>query len=191
MEANCYLAYDEKSKKALIVDPGDEADFIISKILALQIEPIAQIATHGHFDHIMAAFELGLAFKIPFLANLNDGVLVKRASFSASRFTHSPVMPVPKIDKNFSSGDAISFGKESLIVIETPGHTPGGICLYSKKDKVLFSGDLIFAGGGEGRSDFSYSEPKLLKASIKKVLSLPKETTVYPGHGQEFLLGKW
>lgn len=191
MGANCYLVYDENSKKAIIIDPGDEADFVIGKILGLRLKPIAQIATHGHFDHIMAVFELGLAFKVPFFASLNDEVLIKKAAFSARRFTHSPLMPISKIGRYLGGGDMIKFGGESLKIIETPGHTPGGICLYSKKAKVVFSGDLIFEEGGLARSDFSYSYPLQLKASIKKVLSLPKNTMVYPGHGQEFLLGKW
>ena len=75
-------------------------------------------------------------------------------------------------------------------MIETPGHTPGSICFYSKSDQVLFTGDTIFADGGVGRTDFSYSNPAELKTSLTKIFKLQEETTIYPGHGRESTVGE-
>lgn len=182
LQTNCYLYWDEKSQKAIIIDPGDDGDFIAQKILSLKLKPLLIIATHGHFDHILAVTELKLAFNIPFLINRADLFLLNRASRTAQFFIGVKPDPSLPADRFIKEGDIVKFGKEGLKVIETPGHTPGGISLYKKG--ILFSGDTIFSDG-YGRTDFSYASRSDLEKSIKKILKLPPETIIYPGHGQE------
>jgi len=182
---NCYLVWDEESSEAVIIDPGDDADYIIRRVGDFNLFPQFILATHGHFDHVLGVTELKLALNIPFLIHQKDLFLLKRAEKTAKFFTEVGKEPVLPPDKFIKEGDKIVFGKESLKVIETPGHTPGSVSFYSSG--FLFSGDLIFAGG-VGRTDFAYSSKEKLQKSIKKVLKLPKTTTIYPGHGQSLII---
>lgn len=186
LAANCYLAVCEKTNKVAIIDPGDDGEFIIQKILDLKLKPEFMAATHGHFDHILAATELKLAFGIPFYLHQKDLSILKRTRRTAEYFLGISVDPPPKVDKFIKEGDILRFGKEKLAVMETPGHTPGGICLYSNLGGVLFSGDTLFASGGIGRTDLGGSSLENLISSIKtQLFILPEETLVYPGHGEE------
>jgi len=183
LATNCYLVYDEKKQETIIIDPADEGTFIIQTILDLKLKPKLIIATHAHFDHILAVTELKLALNIPFLMHKNDLPLLKRLGRSTKFFTGLEADPIPKVDKFIKEDDEISFGKEKLSVIETPGHTPGGISLFSSG--VLFSGDTLFKNG-VGRTDFSYASREQIISSIKaKLFHLPDKTQVYPGHGEE------
>lgn len=189
LRSNCYLLFDDQSDKGLIIDPGDNADSIQNIISVLEIKPVALIATHGHFDHILAVNELKLAYQIPFLMNQNDQFLLSRMRSSAEHFTGYDPGPAPVIDLYLNKSEAFLRNDFSLEVLETPGHTPGCVCLYQKKEKLLFSGDTIFENGIIGRSDFSYSSPETLKDSIKKLKKLSNDVKVYSGHGGDFLLG--
>ncbi|OGD62762.1 hypothetical protein A2160_04830 [Candidatus Beckwithbacteria bacterium RBG_13_42_9] len=191
LQTNCFLAVDQETDEALIIDSGDDAELIIQKIQDERIKPVGIVATHGHFDHCLAVLELRLAFSIPFYLHQNDLALLKRMSSSARHFLGIEVGPAPKVDRFIKAGDNLSFGKESFEVIETFGHTPGSISLYSQPNKVIFVGDTIFADGGVGRTDFSYSNEADLNKSIKKLLKLPAETLVYTGHGEETTIGEW
>ena len=184
MAANCYLVYEEEGK-ALIIDPGDEAEFISRVILEKGLAPQRIIATHGHFDHLLAANELKLAFDIPFLASKKDSFLISRIPILAKKYLGEAALPL-KIDSNIKEGDKIRVGKYVFEVIETPGHTPGSLCLLAMREKVLFGGDLIFKDGSVGRYDFGYSDKEVLKISVAKILKLPGDTTIYPGHSEEF-----
>lgn len=188
LQTNCYLIWDQATKKAIIIDPGDDADFIIRKIQDFRLKPVLIIATHGHFDHVLAVTELKLAFQIPFLIHQADLFLLKRTRETACYFTSAEADPSLPPDKFIREGDLIKFDKEKLKVIETPGHTPGSICLYQKG--ILFSGDTIFAQG-VGRTDFAYSSSKELKKSLQKLFKLPAKTKVYPGHGTETTVEKF
>jgi len=182
LDTNCYLAWCPKTQEAVIIDPADEGNYISEKILQKNLKPKAIIATHGHFDHVLAITELKLAFNIPFYMNKKDQSFLDRIEKTTEYFAHFRSDPPPKVDVFLKDKDTVSFGRQKLQVIETPGHTPGGISLYSKG--VLFSGDTLFAKG-VGRTDFSYSSSNDLKKSIKKLLKLPPKTKVYPGHGPE------
>jgi hydroxyacylglutathione hydrolase len=187
LATNCYLVWEEKNKQTLIIDPGDSADYLSDKILGLGLKPKAIIATHGHFDHVLAALELKLAFKIPFLINKKDTFILKYLAKSAKfwlNLKNEPANPPPEIDQNPKDGTRIKLGKNILKVLATPGHTPGGISLYSPSQGLLFSGDTLFANGW-GRTDLPGGSEKELLKSLKKLFKLPGKTRVFPGHGPE------
>ena len=188
LATNCYLVFDSDDRSGLIIDPGDEANFISEKILQLNFKPVAIIATHGHFDHILAARELQLAFQIPFLIHQEDEKIVNYMSQSAQWWLKREIIEQPpKIDEYLIEGQTVSFGSEQLTVFHAPGHTPGSICLYSKKEKILFSGDVIFKDG-IGRTDLPYSSPLAMEKSLKKIRQKLSSFIVYPGHGEKFYL---
>lgn len=182
LQTNCYLVFDKETRKAVIIDPGDDVEFITQKIKDLDLEPQFILVTHGHFDHILGVLELKLTFKIPFLAHKKDEFLIKRASKTADYFVKGESNLTPKIDKYIKEGDQIVFGKKGeLRVVETPGHSPGGVVFLT--EGVCFSGDTLFKQA-IGRTDYSYGSSKDLLESLKKIFKLPKETIIYPGHGE-------
>jgi len=189
LQTNCYLVYDQKSRKTVIIDPGDDADFIIQRIKDLELKSEFILATHGHFDHVLAALELKLAFKIPFLIHKDDLFLVKRAVRTADYFVGDTQGFNPYPDKFIKEKDIISIGKNlQLKVIATPGHSPGGVSFYSRG--VLFSGDTLFYNSF-GRTDYNYGSLTDLKKSIKeKLFKLPDKTVVYSGHGPQTTIGQ-
>lgn len=200
LQTNCYLVWDEKSGEGIIIDPGDDGDYIVRRVQDLEIKPHLIVATHGHFDHVLAATELKLAFQISFLMHRADLPVLKKIQSSARYWLGIKVDPPPTVDRFIKEGDWVEFGQEKLKVIESPGHSPGGVVLYANQARVkdsepgseensdekfiLFSGDTLFKQG-VGRTDLSYSSEKDLMKSLKKLLKLPPETVVYPGHGPE------
>lgn len=196
LQTNCYLVYDPISKDAIVIDPADEASFIAEKIQHYNLTLTAIVATHGHFDHALAAGELQLIFPTaPFYMHKSDTFLLKQLNDSASfwlGYKHS--MPPPTIINSIVNNDSISVGNYKLKIVHSPGHTPGSICLYTiyhtdkTKYSVLFSGDTLFRQA-IGRYDFSYSDKKKLDHSLSLLFKLPPETTVYPGHGEETTIG--
>jgi len=183
MQSNCYLL--EKDGKALLIDPGDTADFLLEKIQTMRLELVGIVATHGHFDHIMAVGEIQLSCPtLPLHIHEKDIFLLKRVIETARHFLkYDPVVIPIGLTTKIKSGKLV-IQNFQLSVIETPGHTPGSCCLYFENEKVLFSGDTLFKSG-IGRYDFSYSDKEKLEKSLEKLLKLPEETIVYPGHGEE------
>jgi hydroxyacylglutathione hydrolase len=189
LKANCYLVYDAKTKDCVIIDPGDEAEFIETKIAENDLNPVLIVSTHGHFDHVLASLELKLAYQIPFLVSEKDNFLLNRAKATANYFKISQENLKTVADKFLENSDQIVLGQEKLKVVETPGHTPGSVSFYSPKNKILFAGDLFFADGSLGRYDHKYSSREKLLNSVKRLLKLPHDVIVYCGHGPEFYLG--
>lgn len=189
MKSNCYLIIAENND-CLIIDPGDDADYIERIITEKKAKPLKIIATHGHFDHIMAATELMLAYNIPFLINKKDDFLVKNMSQSAAHFLGIRTDPPPIPNAFLKDEEIIKVDDNEIRIIATPGHTPGSICLYIPQEKTLFTGDTLFAQGGVGRTDFSYSSPADLKKSLKLIFSLSGETEIKPGHGESSTLAQ-
>lgn len=187
MYANCYLVH--KNHSCVIIDPGDEADFISKKIEDFNLIPKALIITHGHVDHVMACYELINSYNIPFYIDKDDEFLVRNLKNTSKHWFNRTDILSPKITQLFKNKLLIE-GVE-FEIIKIPGHTPGSVAFYNKKEKLLFSGDLIFKGGGLGRVDFSYSNKNDFPRSLKKILSLPKDTVIYPGHGDEFILSEF
>lgn len=184
LNTNGYIFYNKESREAGIIDPGDEGEFFINKIKDLGLKPQLILATHGHFDHVLAATELKLAYQIPFYLNAKDIKILKRTQKTAKFFTGLEVDPPPSPDGFLVQGKIIKIGKLKLQVLATPGHTPGSVSFWSKKEKIIFGGDLLFAQGTYGRTDLFGGDYQKLQQSIKKVLCLPLETIIYPGHGE-------
>lgn len=185
LQTNCYLVFDEKNSEAIIIDPGDDADYIIRILSDLNLKPAKIIATHGHYDHLLGVAELKLSYNIPFLMHKKDEFLLSRMGTSALHFSGHKTDPAPKVDEYLKEGDILKVGNYKLEIIHTPGHTPGSVSLYSNELEVVFVGDVIFAGGGIGRTDFKYASRQELDKSIRKLFKLPKETKVFSGHGEE------
>lgn len=180
---NCYLAFCPETKEAVVVDPGAEAKKIIEIIKNLKLNIKYIINTHGHVDHIGANGKLKEALAAPVLLNEKDLELYKNPGFGLKLLLRKQPQP----DQFIKEGDRVSFGKLVFEVIETPGHTRGGICLLS--DDAVFCGDTLFAGS-VGRTDLaggSYND--LIDSIRQKLLVLSPETTVYPGHGPQTTIG--
>ena len=187
MQANCYLISDEKTHETLIIDPGDDAEYITDLIQHYALLPTQILATHGHVDHIMAAAPLQLMYDIPFFVHPADRFLLDRAVASAEYFLGPGPWLAPTNDQPLRTGTQM-FGNISLDIIETPGHTPGSVC-FRLPGNHLITGDLLFAGGAVGRTDFSYGDMTQLAHSLQK-LPPERSITIYPGHGPTAPLGE-
>lgn len=181
MQANCYLFSTDE--ECLIIDPADEASFILEEIQRRHLKLIGMIATHGHFDHIMAAGEIQMTWKVPLFIDDHDRFLINRLEETAKHFLgYKPTMLKPSLLSSISELQK-KYPSWKLNYISVPGHTPGSICIYTKEMKVAFTGDTVFKRG-IGRYDFSYSNKSDLKRSLTQILALPKNTKLLPGHGE-------
>jgi hydroxyacylglutathione hydrolase len=181
LQTNCYLLIQEN--ECLLIDPADDANFLLEKIQRRNLNLIGIVATHGHFDHVLAIGEIQLSINVPFYIHKKDEFLIKRLGQTAKHFLgYNPVVISPK-KLNEITGNTLRVKRFTLHVINTPGHTPGGCCFYIPEEQSLFTGDTLFKGA-VGRTDLSYSNPKDLHDSIYRLIeTLPEETIVYPGHG--------
>jgi glyoxylase-like metal-dependent hydrolase (beta-lactamase superfamily II) len=176
----CYIASCEEIKEAVIIDPGGNEEDILAACQQENLNVKYIINTHGHPDHVCGNKRLKDATGANIVMHTADADFFGQSQVEQF-FSQLGLPASPPVDKRVVDGDTIAFGKESLTVIHTPGHTPGGICLYSKPN--LFSGDTLFAGG-VGRTDFPGGSTQELLDSIKgRLLSLPPDTIVWPGHG--------
>jgi len=183
LSTNCFIVSNRD--EAIIIDPGDDGTHIIDNINNKKLKLKAIIATHGHFDHILGAFEIQGTYNAPFLIHSKDTFLVKRMRESVKQFlTINSVDPEPKITGAISDKEIYKVGEKIMKIIHTPGHTPGSCSLYFEDDNALFVGDVLFYGGGVGRTDFSYCSPSELESSISKIFSFNDNTIIYSGHGE-------
>ena len=183
---NCYiLRKNEAAKDCLIVDTGLEAGELIEFLHRHKLAPAAVILTHGHIDHISGLLELRHDYpNIKVYIHKLDAEMLTGDGGNLSMLLGEPFTTEPA-DFLVKDGDIINQAGLTLEVFHTPGHTPGGICLYSKNDGVVFSGDTLFADS-VGRTDFpGGSMAQLIKGIREKLLPLPDETIVYPGHGPQ------
>ncbi len=184
---NCYLVQDRKTGEGIVIDPGDEAERIIGHIHRRKFKPTAIVLTHGHGDHIGAVEDVKAEFAAPVLAGRHSEEVIKSSNTEFSEaFGVQISCPMP--DRYLQEKDIIPCGSQSLAVIETPGHSPGGICLYC--DGILFCGDTLFENS-VGRTDLpGGNHGQLLDSITQKLLVLPDETICYPGHGPVTTIGR-
>ena len=183
-ETNCYvLRKDRNTKDCLIIDVGLNAARLVEFLVRHRLNPAAVIFTHGHIDHIAGLVALRKKFpgmKV-YIHKLDAEMLTGGEGSLAEMVGEFP--GTEPADFIVGDGDIIEQAGIKLKVLHTPGHTPGGICLYSENQKLIFVGDTLFAGS-VGRTDFpGGSMTKLTKSISEKLLMLPDETIVYPGHG--------
>jgi len=183
--ANCFILGCEQTKEAVVIDPGDDADRILMELAKAELKVKYVINTHGHFDHVGANKRMKEVTGATLAIHPDDGPMLSELSRSAASFGLAAENS-PEPDLLLNDGDKVTFGSIALTVIHTPGHSKGGICLYTQGH--LFAGDTLFAGS-IGRTDLPGGDYDTLIASIKeKLLNLPDDTIVYTGHGPETTL---
>ena len=189
LQCNCSVIGDESTREGLVIDPGDNIEDVVSIVRKhnLQIKQI--VITHAHIDHVGGAMQLRAATGAPILLNQNDYALLKMLDAQAAWIGVAPPGRV-EIDHSVAQADSIKTGSLSADVIHTPGHTEGSICLYFPAEKKLIAGDTLFAGS-IGRTDLpGGSFEKIIRSLHDKVLELPDDTVVIPGHGPLTTIGR-
>ncbi|MBN1158354.1 MAG: MBL fold metallo-hydrolase [Bacteroidales bacterium] len=192
MGVNALLLY-ENNGQCVIVDPGcwDEGPCNVLKdfINKGSLNPVCVINTHGHFDHIAGNAFIKNEFNCPVWIHRDDLFLLERAEEIAGMFGFQIRKP-PYPDRFLTENDTIELGGSVIRIILVPGHSPGSICLYSESDKLLICGDVLF-NGGIGRTDLFGGDYGTLVSGIRnKLLVLPRDTVVYPGHGPVTTIGQ-
>lgn len=183
-ETNCYvLRSSETAKDCLIVDPGMGADQLIKFLQEHQLNPVAVVLTHGHIDHTAGVAALRTEFPdIKVYIHKLDAEMLAEPHTNLSAMT-GEFFKIEPAEFSLEENDVVERAGIKLSVLHTPGHTPGGICLYSKDEEIVFTDDALFADS-IGRTDFpNGSMSQLLKSIREKLFTLPDETKVYPGHG--------
>lgn len=180
LETNCYLVYDEETRACAVIDPGADPEKIVSAIADLELKPVAVLNTHGHVDHVGSNADIIGKYGVPLALHAADTGLLQVCDYiELSLLLGAKNSPPP--DRLLAEGDEIAVGRTSLRVLHLPGHTPGSVGFVH--GGVLFSGDTLFCGG-VGRTDLPGGSWKDLERSIRdRILRLPEETIVLPGHG--------
>jgi hydroxyacylglutathione hydrolase len=189
LQCNCSIIGDEASREAMVIDPGDDIADILALIQKHNLQVKQIVVTHAHIDHVGGAMKLRAATGAPILLNQNDYTLLKMLDVQAAWIGVPPPGNVD-IDHSISDLDKVQAGSLVAQVMQTPGHTEGSICLYFPAQKKLIAGDTLFAGS-IGRTDLpGGSFEKIISSIHGKLLTLPDETIVVPGHGPLTSIGE-
>ncbi len=184
---NCYIILDEESKEIMVIDPAGEVDRIVEMIKILKGNLKYIYLTHCHGDHIMGVTELKERCGGKILIHRDDSKGLNDSKINLTPFIVEKTITL-EADSRVDDGDLIHLGNLQFRVIHTPGHTKGGSCLYCEEQKCLFSGDTMFRGTW-GRTDLPTSNrDDILNSITKKLMLLPDDTIVYPGHGKSTMI---
>lgn len=188
IEANCYVIGDEDTREVTVVDPGDHGEALVEEFKKRDYRVRTVVVTHHHLDHSGATHQLLEGFPDARFAmhHLDYPWIERSAPTASSWYGHAIIVP-REPDLALDGGEVIEAGRHRLTVLHTPGHTPGSVCLAG--EGLVFTGDVLFQGS-IGRHDFPGSDgPALLRSIKHQLLSLPDETSVYPGHGNPTTIG--
>lgn len=188
LQCNCSVIGDEISHEAMVIDPGDDIADVSAVIQKHKLKVKQIVITHAHIDHVGGAMKLRAATGAPILLNHNDYTLLKMLDLQADWIGMQSPGKV-EIDHSLNDQDKVEAGSLIANVMHTPGHTEGSICLYFPAEQKLIAGDTLFAGS-IGRTDLpGGSFEKIMRSLHDKLLSLPDETAVVPGHGPPTSIG--
>lgn len=186
LQENCYIVGDDRTREAIVIDPGDEPDRIVETIKEDKLNVSTIVCTHGHFDHLGAIGDIKRETGAKVLIHNDDLFIFKTARQQAALWGFE-IDDMPDPDETVKDGDIIRVGNLVFKFIHTPGHSPGSICLYG--EGVVFTGDTLFQDS-VGRTDLPGGNMEKLKESFKRLLNLPDEIEVFPGHGPETTIGR-
>ncbi len=179
--SNCYILHAAPAREALVIDPGDEAERIAATLREHRLKPVLYLLTHGHMDHVSGVAELAAGMPAPVAMHPLDARWAFTGVNAAPPYYDTPRAP-PAIERTLAEGQEWADAGFHYRVIETPGHSPGSVSFYFPEAGLLFPGDALFAGA-VGRTDLPGGHAPTLWNSLQKLVSLPGETKVYPGHG--------
>lgn len=181
IQCNCYIVGDPETRDAIVIDPGDQPDDILAAIERHGLTLKAAVATHAHFDHVLAAQAIRERTGVPFYLHLDDMPILQAMQSRASTFLGIELPPPPDVDAHVADGDSLTAGTVSLEVIHTPGHSPGSVSLMVPGE-LVFAGDTLFAGS-IGRTDLPGGDYDQEISSIRDRLFPLGDLPVHPGHG--------
>lgn len=185
---NCYVLSGEDAQ-AIVIDPGSDAEMIQKHLDENQLEPLAILNTHAHYDHIGAVADLVDRYQIPFYLHAGDEKILKQANLYKILFESKKSVRIPARFEDLSSLPTIlKLNNFSFEVISSPGHTPGGVCFLLEQS--LFSGDTLMPNG-PGRTDLPGGDEQALNRSVDNLRNLSSQTIIYPGHGKPLSLEKF
>jgi hydroxyacylglutathione hydrolase len=185
LQTNCYIL--QSNNAAIIVDPGAEPERIVRLIRDIKVKPSQIIATHAHFDHVLGVDMVRAKLKIPFLIHHDDLSMLESMQSRVRQFMGFEVPPPPRVDSYLKDGDVLTVGEETVRVLHTPGHSPGSISISGSG--YVFTGDALF-NQSIGRTDLPGGDLETLIHSIRdRLFRLDDNSTVYPGHGPETMIG--
>jgi hydroxyacylglutathione hydrolase len=189
LQCNCSIIGDETTHEAMVIDPGDDIEDILAVIHQHKLDVKQIVITHAHIDHVGGAMKLRALTGAPILLNQNDYALLKMLDVQATWLGMAAPDEVA-IEASIGDGESLQAGSLTANVIHTPGHTEGSVCLYFPAEKLLIAGDTLFARS-IGRTDLpGGSFEKIMRSLHDRVLTLPDDTVVIPGHGPRTTIGE-
>ncbi len=188
LQANCYIVCSS-NQYADIIDPGDDGEYLSDVVTRLKLTPRAIFLTHGHFDHMLAAFQLQETYDIPVYVSKKDMDIVGRMQTTAKKYLGYAVPDLPPRNMKFYEDHKEEIEKCGVSLRYLPGHTPGGVGISFGEFPCVFIGDVLFADGSRGATNHAYSNAQTLHRSLHNLLAMPPTTTLFPGHGLAMTVG--